>query len=73
MVQGRRKIPYPSVRFVVEAGVSTHSFQPKFVSPERLKQLQEIFDLAWQEISALADTGIEGDNANRLPADRDGD
>jgi hypothetical protein len=54
------------VRFVVEAGVSTHSFQPKFVNPERLKQLQEIFDLAWQEISALTESGIEGDNANRL-------
>jgi hypothetical protein len=43
-----------------------NSFQPKFVSPQRLKELQEIFDLAWREISALADSGIEGDNANRL-------
>jgi hypothetical protein len=46
--------------------MSTPSFQPKFVSPERLKQLQDIFDLAWREINALIEKGIEGDKANRL-------
>ena len=46
--------------------MGTPSFQPKFVNPERLKELQEIFDLAWREISALAESGIEGDNADRL-------
>jgi hypothetical protein len=46
--------------------MSTHGSQPKFLSPERLNELQEIFDLAWREINALTDNGIQGENAARL-------
>lgn len=54
------------MRFVAKAGMSSHRFQPEFVSPQLLNRLQEIFDTAWQEISALGSNGVEGASANRL-------
>jgi hypothetical protein len=37
-----------------------------FVGPEKLRALQEIFDMAWQEINALDPRRIDGDNASWL-------
>jgi hypothetical protein len=37
--------------------------QSSFVSPESLNELQEIFDLAWEEINAMVDR-IGSENAN---------
>lgn len=43
------------------------SHQRQFISPQLMKELQEIFDLAWQEINPLPDDDdLDGENATQL-------
>jgi hypothetical protein len=38
------------------------SHQRQFVSPQLMKELQEIFDLAWEEIITLPDNDLDGED-----------
>jgi hypothetical protein len=55
-----KKVAGPSCGVWWEATMSLH--QRQFVNPQLMKELQEIFDLAWQEIIALPDNDPEGED-----------
>jgi hypothetical protein len=50
----------------VGGNMRTRRFNFQFAGPEKLRALQEIFDIAWQEINALDHRQSDGDNSNRL-------
>ena len=46
--------------------MSARDCKIQFAGPEKLRALQDIFDIAWQEISARDYRKMDGENANWL-------
>ena len=46
--------------------MSAHDYKIRFAGPEKLRALQDIFDMAWQEINARDHRGMDVENANWL-------